>query len=280
MLDIIEVFGAILCAVFHLLVRSIEFILVACTKGRSEARERFELRGQQQRDARGDAAARRARRQESEAHETRRSIATVAAAMIVFGVPVAALFAWHYHARLQARRTEATETQIARLADEFHDQVQDDERRTVSMRGELARLFPDAEVTFIDNAPHMIAWLEKNLEGVDLLCLDHDLGPNRLRDGQEFDPGTGRDVADFLAVRPPQCSVVIHSTNTIGADGMQFAMEDAGWSVARVHPIGDLEWIPRFWTPQIAAIIPIPRKSPTASDRFSRYFPTNPSEAE
>lgn len=158
--------------------------------------------------------------------------------------------------------------------------LEDDEDRTTVMRAELARLLPNVQLTVFDNAPDMIAWLGENLPSVDLLCLDHDLGPNRRRDGREFDPGIGRDVADFLAGRPPQCPVVIHSTNNIGADGMQFALEDAGWTVARVFPFGDLQWIPRFWSPQIAAIIHTSGASTTGSGRFSRYFPTNPSETE
>ena len=131
--------------------------------------------------------------------------------------------------------------------------LEDDERRTGGMCAEIERVFPDAKAVFIDNAPDMIGWLEKNLRSVDLLCLDHDLGPNRRRDGEEFDPGIGRDVADFLATRPPQCPVVIHSTNVIGADGMQFTLEDAEWKVERVHPFGDLEWIRLMWIRQVVA---------------------------
>ena len=61
--------------------------------------------------------------------------------------------------------------------------LEDDERRTGAMCVEIERVFPDAKAVFIDNAPDMIGWLEKNLPSVALLCLDHDLGPNRRRDG-------------------------------------------------------------------------------------------------
>jgi hypothetical protein len=98
-----------------------------------------------------------------------------------------------------------------------------------------------------DNAPDTVEWLQDHLEGAALICLDHDLGPNRDRDGEIFDPGTGRDVVDHLVTRKPCCHVLVHTTNSLAAPGMTMALEDAGWSWSRVVPYNDLEWVRADW---------------------------------
>ncbi len=125
--------------------------------------------------------------------------------------------------------------------------LEDDSRRTSAMRRELERLVPDGSFVFFDNAPDMIAWLRTSLSTVSLLSLDHDLGPNRERDGETFDPGVGRDVVNFLVEQDASCHIVIHSTNAPAADGMQFVLRDAGWKVERVYPFNDLEWVASGW---------------------------------
>jgi hypothetical protein len=125
--------------------------------------------------------------------------------------------------------------------------LDDDLNRLAAMRALLVKWFHGCEIAVFENAPDMVAWLKENLQTVGLLSLDHDLGPNQLRDGVEFDPGTGRDVADFLATRPPQCNVILHTTNSLAAPGMLQVLEDAGWSVSRVVPYGDLDWIGEVW---------------------------------
>ncbi len=130
--------------------------------------------------------------------------------------------------------------------------LEDDERRSLAMREQLASIAAGADINFFDNAPDMIEWLHGNLASVSLVCLDHDLGPNRERDGEAFDPGTGRDVVDYLCSCQPVCPVLIHSSNSPAAQGMQFALEDTGWQNDRVFPLGDLEWIPADWGPAVA----------------------------
>jgi hypothetical protein len=107
----------------------------------------------------------------------------------------------------------------------------------------------------IDNAPEMIDWLKRHLHETRLICLDHDLGPNRQTNGTVFDPGTGRDVADFLATLNPVCPVIIHTTNTLAAPGMQMVLEDAGWSFSQVSPFGDLEWIRFDWIAEVERVL-------------------------
>ena len=89
--------------------------------------------------------------------------------------------------------------------------LEDDPGRMIAFRKALAGL--SFEVVIMDNAPDMIEWLDTGLARAVLICLDHDLGPSRLRDGTRFEPGSGRDVADWLAARPARCPVVVHSAN-------------------------------------------------------------------
>jgi hypothetical protein len=133
--------------------------------------------------------------------------------------------------------------------------LEDDKRRVQAMKDELRLQAPSASLVFFDNAPDMIAWLKDNLASVRLLSLDHDLGPNRTRGGTTFDPGIGRDVADFLAGRPASCPVLIHSTNVDGARGMQFVLEAAGWQVDRVSPFEDLLWVKAQWSGRVATLV-------------------------
>lgn len=129
--------------------------------------------------------------------------------------------------------------------------LEDDERRREGMARILAAEVPQHEPVFFDNAPEMIAWLREHLPEVALLCLDHDLGPNRRRGDSVFDPGCGRDVVDAIAGQAPCCPVVIHTTNSLAAPGMVFALEAGGWRVERVVPFSDLEWLTVAWLPVV-----------------------------
>ena len=131
--------------------------------------------------------------------------------------------------------------------------LEDDPGRTNAMTEGLVQRLPIAEAIFFDNAPDMVAWLASNLGQVCLLCLDHDLGPNRQRDGRKFDPGIGRDVVDFLVTQPPACAVLVHSANSERAEGMVCALQDAGWSVERVIPVADLAWVKTRWLERVVS---------------------------
>lgn len=131
--------------------------------------------------------------------------------------------------------------------------ILDDDPDRIRRMGEVVKSrFTNYAVATFDSAPDMIAWLRANLATASLICLDHDLGPNRVRDGETFDPGTGRDVADFLAGQEPVCLVMIHTTNSLAAPGMQMVLEDAGWPFSRVVPFNDLEWIATEWIDAVA----------------------------
>jgi CheY-like chemotaxis protein len=135
--------------------------------------------------------------------------------------------------------------------------LEDDPDRIREMSACLHGRFSEYEVVVFDNAPDMIERLSQHLEEVRLICLDHDLGPNRLRAGRVFDPGTGRDVADYLATRQPVCPIVIHTTNNLAAPGMEMVLEDTGWVHSRIVPYNDLEWVREGWIVKVAEALGI-----------------------
>jgi hypothetical protein len=113
----------------------------------------------------------------------------------------------------------------------------------------------ETEVVTFDNAPDMIGWLGEHLNEARLICLDHDLGPNRSRGGEVFDPGTGRDVANFLAEQKPVCPVLIHTTNNLAAPGMAMVLDDSGWNHSRIVPYNDLEWVEEDWLAEVRLLL-------------------------
>jgi len=125
--------------------------------------------------------------------------------------------------------------------------LEDDEERAAVMKRILAERFDQFEHVFFDNAPDTITWLRENLKEAALICLDHDLGPNQYHGDEVFDPGTGRDVVDYLATKPPRCPVIVHTTNSWAAPGMEMALAEMGWKCSRVIPSADLKWIRTAW---------------------------------
>jgi hypothetical protein len=125
--------------------------------------------------------------------------------------------------------------------------LDDEPDRLTAMVAILAEQFPVLRIATFDNAPEMVSWLEDHLQECALICLDHDLGPNRKRGEETFDPGIGRDVADWLATNDPVCPVIVHTTNTLAAPGMIAVLDEAGWKTDRVLPYDDIAWIGEAW---------------------------------
>ena len=127
--------------------------------------------------------------------------------------------------------------------------LDDESRRLAAMKVALSKRLPDYRVATFANAADTIEWLQDNLAEVTLISLDHDLLPS----GPDApDPGSGRDVADFLASRSPVCHVIIHTTNSMAAPSMQMVLDDAGWPNSRVCPYGDLDWVTEWWIREVA----------------------------
>jgi hypothetical protein len=125
--------------------------------------------------------------------------------------------------------------------------LEDNPERAAEMRRCLNDRFYQYELRFFDDAADMKAFLEANLPETLLISLDHDLELQQLPTGEVIDPGTGRDIADFLSDRAPVCPVVIHTTNTPAAEGMESVLNESHWRTFRVSPFNDLEWIPTEW---------------------------------
>lgn len=125
--------------------------------------------------------------------------------------------------------------------------LEDDAERQSAMAECLEDRFPQYPIRFFATAAEMISHLRRNLSETIVIGLDHDLELVPVAGRSLLDPGSGRDVADYLASEPPACPVVIHTTNAPAGDGMEAVLQDAGWATSRVTPYDGLQWIPEVW---------------------------------
>src|SRR5262245_23126336 len=125
--------------------------------------------------------------------------------------------------------------------------LEDNKDRQAVMRACIADRFYSFEPHIFDGAEETIRFLEAHLADTIVISLDHDLELKPGPDGRCFDPGTGREVADFLAGKTPVCPVIIHTTNSPAASGMELVLQDAGWKTRRVVPFDDMRWIETDW---------------------------------
>ncbi|MDB6015804.1 MAG: ADP-ribosylglycohydrolase [Pedosphaera sp.] len=152
--------------------------------------------------------------------------------------------------------------------------LEDNAERIAAFRAAVSALGEDWVLKVWYDAPTMLAECEDCLEHAALITLDHDLNP---QPGVTADPGTGLEVAKFLAGHLPPCPIIIHSSNTDRAWSMHNEFRFAGWPVDRVGPIGD-DWIPKFWLPKARAMLAehksenIFRKPADHTERLHRTF--------
>jgi hypothetical protein len=125
--------------------------------------------------------------------------------------------------------------------------LEDNRDRQAAMLDRLADRFHQYEIRLFDGSDAMIAFLEESLADTLVVSLDHDLDLKEGTEGQMLDPGTGREVADYLARQTPACPVVIHTSNSVAASGMETVLQAAGWTTHRVVPFDDLQWIETEW---------------------------------
>jgi CheY-like chemotaxis protein len=133
--------------------------------------------------------------------------------------------------------------------------LEDNLDREAAMRTLLADRFYMYDVRFFDNAPEAVAFLDAHLADTLVVSLDNDLELKPGPDGRMIDPGEGRQVAEFLADRPPACPVVIHTTNSAAAAAMTEVLHEAGWKSRRVIPFDDMAWIESTWFPAVRRAI-------------------------
>src|SRR5687767_7979103 len=119
-------------------------------------------------------------------------------------------------------------------------------------RAEFERIAPtlgqDFELLFWDDAKRMQHECERYLPHAALISLEHDLNtpPGASADA---DPGSGLEVAKFLAEKTPVCPVIVHTANTDRSFSIINELRFAEWRVDRVGPIGD-RWIEKYWRPK------------------------------
>jgi Cyclic-phosphate processing Receiver domain len=125
--------------------------------------------------------------------------------------------------------------------------LEDNAERKAEMLRCLEDKFYQFEKRFFDTPAAMIGFFKKELPEVVAISLDHDFELVPAGDGKVHDPGTGREVADFLAQQIPSCPVIIHSSNSSAATAMEMLLQEANWPTYRVCPCGDLDWIAGAW---------------------------------
>jgi len=133
--------------------------------------------------------------------------------------------------------------------------LEDNEERQAVMRACIADRIYQYEARIFDDAGEMICFLREHLADTLVISLDHDLELKPGPDGHCIDPGTGREVADFLADEEPVCPVIIHTTNSQAAVGMKRVLQEAHWKTRRIVPFDDLRWIETDWFPAIRRAI-------------------------
>ncbi|HEX5104806.1 MAG TPA: cyclic-phosphate processing receiver domain-containing protein [Pirellulaceae bacterium] len=131
--------------------------------------------------------------------------------------------------------------------------LEDNDDRIAAMERCLADKFPFFERKFFRTASDTIDWLGENMGVVICLCLDHDLEPPA--DRPTCEPGTGRDVAEFLAGVEPCFPVVLQTTNAFAGIAMEAMLGEQGWRVERVMPYEDLVWVAEAWLPTVRQVI-------------------------
>jgi hypothetical protein len=121
--------------------------------------------------------------------------------------------------------------------------LEDDAERVERFTTTLHAVEPELPLRIWRDAWTMIREMASLLPGARVVSLDHDLDPE---EGRTRDPGTGWDVARYLAALPPVCPVVIHTSNGPRAEWMMGEFELGGWKHYRLPPLGD-DWIERDW---------------------------------
>jgi hypothetical protein len=114
--------------------------------------------------------------------------------------------------------------------------LEDNLERVAAFQAALEELGPGWAMEVWHNAPRMLEECEGHFDNVRLISLDHDLNP---QPGVNSDPGTGREIAKFMAGYEPLAPVIIHSTNSDAAWCMHNDLRFAWWTVERVGPIGE-----------------------------------------
>jgi ADP-ribosylglycohydrolase len=153
--------------------------------------------------------------------------------------------------------------------------LEDNPERLQEFQSSVSQLGEGYEIRTWRDANRMMAECHEVLAETVLISLDHDL--NKEND-QSPDPSDGAAAAEFLAMLPPFCPVILHTSNNEGFWSMHNEFRFGGWRTERVLPMSD-GWIGRSWLPMARALlISAPRsdnafrpvKAPDQNERVSR----------
>lgn len=150
--------------------------------------------------------------------------------------------------------------------------LEDNDERIAAFQTAVESLAPPTRLRFWRDAPGFLAEAEGYFDSAAIISLDHDLIPVP---GAKADPGTGLDVARFLADYLPVCPVLIHSSNTDRAWSMYNELRFAGWNAERLGPWIDTQWISGAWRRRVTELL-----STNANTHQSRRPPDHPQRME
>jgi ADP-ribosylglycohydrolase len=129
--------------------------------------------------------------------------------------------------------------------------LEDNDERIAGFQHAISGLGKEYALKVWRDAHSMRAECEAFFPNAALISLDHDLNPVP---GVTQDPGTGLEVATFLAECRPVCPVIIHSTNADRSWSMHNELRFADWIVEKVGPIG-VDWIEKLWLPKARELL-------------------------
>ena len=129
--------------------------------------------------------------------------------------------------------------------------LEDNEERISDFTKAVQQLGDGYEAKFWRDAHSMCLECEAFFPTAALVSLDHDLNP---APGATADPGTGFEVAKFLADFLPVCPVLLHSSNTDRVYSMQNEFRFAGWTADRLELLGT-DWIGTSWLSKAREIL-------------------------
>ncbi len=129
--------------------------------------------------------------------------------------------------------------------------LEDNDDRIAAFRKAIAGVGRGFEVKVWRDAHAMTAECEAFFPTAVLISLGNDLKPIP---GPKADPGTGMDVARFLADFMPVCPVLIHSSNTDRVYSMDSELRFAQWIVNLVVPAGT-DWVETLWLPSAKRLL-------------------------
>ncbi|MDC0835038.1 ADP-ribosylglycohydrolase family protein [Geitlerinema sp. CS-897] len=140
--------------------------------------------------------------------------------------------------------------------------LEDHPDRRSRMAKLLKQTFDEPQVRFLKTASEAIAALERDLDTCAIVSLDGDLSRSQFSEEGDRDPGTGEEVAAYLARVDAQCPVVVHTSDNQMAIAMMQTLSEGGCWCDRVVP--EERWLPHRWLPKLRGLL-----TPIPSDRLA-----------